>query len=153
MSAERFTLDTDILAYSADSKAGDRHSLAGMIVDRAIECDCLLTLQAISEFCSVATRKGMVAPREAAALADDWLDLFPTAGATPTAVRSALASAASGKVSYWDALLLATAKEAGCVAILSENLAAGAKLDGVEICNPFGRRGLSERARELLGLT
>jgi predicted nucleic acid-binding protein len=153
MSAERFTLDTNILAYSVDVDDQRRHAIAVEIMHKAAECDCWLTLQALSEFYSVVTRKGIARPRDAATLADDWLDIYPTVGATPTAVRAALATAASGKASYWDALLIATAEEAGCVAIVTEDLAAGARLGGVEICNPFGRDGLSKRARELLRLT
>jgi predicted nucleic acid-binding protein len=153
MSAERFTLDTNVLAYSVDLTDRMRHDTAVEVMHRAAECDCWLTLQSLSEFYSVVTRKGIARPRDAAALADDWLDIYPTVGATPTAVRAALAAAASNKASYWDALLIATAKEAGCVAILTEDLAAGARVEGVEICNPFGRNGLSERARALLNIT
>ena len=37
-------------------------------------------------------------------------------------MRAALADAAAGRRSYWDGLLLATAREAGCVAILTEGV-------------------------------
>ena len=52
MSAEgaRFTLDTNLLVYSIDNVAGARHRLAREIVDRAVECECWLTLQALGEF-------------------------------------------------------------------------------------------------------
>jgi hypothetical protein len=49
-------------------------------------------------------------------------DLFPCAAASNSAVRTALADAAAGRASYGDALLLATAGEAGCVAVLTEDL-------------------------------
>jgi len=52
-----------------------------------------------------------------------------------------------------DALLLATAGEAGCRIILTEDLADGADLAGVRIRNPFSPTGgLTEQARVLLGL-
>lgn len=66
----RFTLDTDLLVYSVDSTAGARHDLAVEIVDRATECDCYLTLQALSEFYAAVTRNGIVRPAEAAAQAE-----------------------------------------------------------------------------------
>jgi predicted nucleic acid-binding protein len=59
---------------------------------------------------------------DAAAQATDWLELFPCAAASNSAVRTALADAAAGRASYGDALLLATAGEAGCVAVLTEDL-------------------------------
>jgi hypothetical protein len=68
-------------------------------------------------------------------------------------VRTALTDAAVGRASYWDALLVATAGEAGCRVILTEDLADGADLSGVRIRNPFSPSGgLTEHARGLLGL-
>lgn len=151
--SERFTLDTNLLVYSVDSTAGLRHRLALEIVDRAAERDCWLTLQAVSEFYAAATRKGMVPLAEAAAQAENWLVVFPTAAPSASAVRVALGDAAAGRASFWDALLVATASEAGCTVILTEDMTDGANLGSVEIHNPFDTSGgLATRARRLLGL-
>ena len=150
---ERFTLDTNLLVYAIDNAAGTRHDAARQIIQHAVRVDCWLTLQAVSEFYAVVTRKGIVQPPDAAAQAVDWLDLFPCAVASGVAVRTALADAAVGRASYWDALLVATAGEAGCRVILTEDLADGADLGGVRIHNPFLPSGwLTEQARGLLGL-
>ena len=110
-------------------------------------------LQAISEFFSAVTRKGIMPRDRAAAVAGDWLDVFPHATASAHAVRTALADAVAGRASYWDALLVATAAEAGCRLILTEDLADGTTLGGVAIHNPFAAAGgLTGRARALLGL-
>jgi predicted nucleic acid-binding protein len=151
--SERFTLDTNLLVYAIDCAAGDRHHLAVEIVEHAVRLDCWLMLQAISEFYAVVIRKGVVSPRDAAAQAADWLDLFPCATASEAAVRTALADAAGGRASYWDALLLATAAEAGCVAILTEDLADGEELGGIRIHNPFAAAGgLTDETRAMLRL-
>jgi predicted nucleic acid-binding protein len=151
--SRRFTLDTNLLVYSVDITAGVRHELALELVDRATEHDCVLTLQALSEFYAVVTRKGMARPPEAAAQAENWLGAFPCAPASPSAVRTALSDAAAGRASYWDALLIATAAEAGCRVILTEDLADGSNLGGVHIHNPFDPAGgLTTAARRLLGL-
>ncbi len=146
MSVERFTLDTNILIYSIDSQAGVRQGMAQQVIDLALRCDCWLTLQVVSEFYAAATRKGRMAVAEAAAQAADWLDLFPCLPSSPTAVRTALAAAASARASYWDALLVATAAEGGCTAILTEDLADGGLLGGVRVLNPFGGEGLTMAA-------
>lgn len=149
----RFTLDTNILVYSLDNAAGTRHRLATEIVDRAAERDCWLTLQAISEFYAVVTRKGMMPPADAAGQAADWLDIFPCAASSPAAIRAALMDAAAGRAAYWDALLVATAHEAGCSLILTEDLSDGTALGSVKIHNPFrARTGLTRLTRELLGM-
>lgn len=49
MSDERFTLDTNLLVYTVDCDAGERHQQAITIVDRAVEQDCVLTLQVLAE--------------------------------------------------------------------------------------------------------
>ena len=155
MSAEgaRFTLDTNLLVYSIDSAAGVRHRLAREIVDRAVESNCWLTLQALGEFYVAVTRKGVTPRAEAAAQAADWLELFPTVAASAAAVRVALAAAAVGRASYWDALLVATAAEAGCTVVLTEDMSDGSVLNGLRIYNPFAASGdLTGMARRLLGL-
>lgn len=151
--SERFTIDTNLLVYSVDTTAGPRHQAAIEIVDRATECDCCLTLQALSEFYVVVTRKAMVRPAEAAAQALDWLAAFRCTAASGTAVQTALSEAVSGRASYWDALLVATAREAGCAVMLTEDLADGTNFGGVQIHNPFSPTGgLTPLARRLLGM-
>ena len=40
-------------------------------------------------------------------------------------------------ISYWDALILHTAKKSGCGVVLSEDMNHGQVIDGVRIVNPF----------------
>jgi len=149
----RFTLDTNLLVYSVDTGAGSRHQLALQIVHKAPEVDCWLTLQSLSEFYAVVTRKQTMPAADAAAQVADWLSFFPSIAVSATCIRAALADAVAGRASYWDALLVATAAEAGCRLILTEDLADGTTLGGVAIHNPFAAgSGLTARARSLLGL-
>jgi predicted nucleic acid-binding protein len=137
MSGERFTLDTNILVYILDRAAGDRRERAERIIDQARRCDCWLTLQSVSEFYVAVTRKRLARQLQAAAQAHDWLEMFSTVAPSANAIRSALASTGAGGTSYWDALLIATAAEAGCTAMLTEDMADGSTLHGVRIMNPF----------------
>lgn len=149
----RFTLDSNILVYSFDPRDPVRHELALQIVHRSLDADCWLTLQSLSEFYSVTTRKGMLSLSEAAAQVTDWLVAFPQAAASATSIRAALAITVARQASYWDALLVATAAEARCSLVLTEDMAHGTVLGGVEIHNPFtAAGGLTERTRILLGL-
>jgi predicted nucleic acid-binding protein len=150
MSGEAYTLDTNVLVYSIDRAAGPRHETAKAIMSRAAVGSCCLTLQSVSEFYVVVTRKGMMRPAEAVPIAEAMIGLFRSATASSNSVRSALSIAASGRASYWDALLLATAAEAGCTAILTEDLADGTTLAGVRIINPFAGAALSPAAETLL---
>lgn len=151
MNADRITLDTNILVYSVDSRAGLRREIARHVIELATGCDCRLTLQAVSEFYAAVTRKNLMPRADAAAQAADWLELFPSLSASATAARSALAAASSGRGSYWNMLLLATAAEGGCGAVLTEDMGDGAVTEGVLIVNPFGGATLSPEAARLLG--
>jgi len=113
-------------------------------------CDCRLTLQALSEFYVVVTRKGIVPRAEAAAQVEDWLLLFPTLAPTAAAVRAAVAHAAAGRASYWDALLVTTAGEGGCRNLLSEDMADRGWLGAVTVINPFDGAALADLAEQLL---
>ena len=77
----------------------------------------------------------------------DGFDVFP---ATDSAHRIAAREAAAGRYSYWDAVLIVSAADFGCSILLSEDMHDGAKLAGVTVRNPFGSKGLSKVAREVL---
>lgn len=148
----RFTLDSNILVYSVDGKAGEKHQIARQIVGASARLDCWLTLQAVSEFYVVVFRKRILPATLAAERANDWLTAFRCIPASEQAVRVAFARAVAGRASYWDALLVATAAEAGCTLALTEDMADGAFLGGVQIHNPFADDGLTDLTRRLLDL-
>ena len=151
MSGKRFTPDTNILVCSVDRHAGARQAQAAGAIERAAGRDCPLTLQAVSGFHAAVTRKGIAPAQEAAGFAADWMELFPCVAASAEAVRPALDAAAAGRAAYRDALLVASAAEAGCAAVLTEDLADGGTLFGVRIVSPFGMEGVAAAALEVLG--
>ena len=124
--------------------------VASQIIARAPFVECWLTLQSISEFYFVITRNRLAPIAEARDQALDWMGMFPTVPASATAIRAALATASSGRASYWDALMVHTAAEAGCTAILTEDLAADTSLAGLRVINPFAGATLSPAADALL---
>ncbi len=65
-------------------------------------------------------------------------------------MRAALVSAADGRASWWDAVLVATAAEAGCTTILTEDLSDGGSRHGVRVLKPFGGDDIPADVRILL---
>lgn len=153
MSVDRFTLDTNVLIYSIDATAGTRHGIAVDIIERAITLASCLTLQSVSEFFAASTRKGLVSRERAADMARTWLNMFPIVCASANAVTVALEHVLAGRTSYWDGLIIATAAEAGCSAILTEDMADGSVLSGVRVINPFTSLGLSGAADRVLSVS
>jgi predicted nucleic acid-binding protein len=153
MSAEFYTLDTNILIYAVDPAEGWKHQAATTIVDCSIERSCVLTVQSLAEFVAVATRRGRRSRADAVAQARDWLRVFPIVAADRYALDLAYTAIEQERFGLFDALLLATARQAGCSIVLSEDMHDGAKLDGIVVRNPFGQRALVEDLRPLLGLS
>jgi len=137
MRDRRLSLDTNILVYAMDRDAGERHALASEIVDRAVDSDCVLTLQSLCEFYAAVTGKGKMPPKEAEAQINDWLELFPVASATPKSLVKALKAVKEHGLSFWDALIWAVAAEAGVTLLLSEDFQHTRVLEGVQFHNPF----------------
>jgi predicted nucleic acid-binding protein len=131
MSAERFSIDTNLLIYAVDRREGDKHFRALDIVDRAAALDCVLTAQSLGEFVTVTTRRRMLSKPSIMAQVRDWLTAFPMTTARATAFATAFSAFEAGRFALWDALLLATAAEAGCTIVLSEDMGDGATLDGI----------------------
>jgi len=152
MNAERFTLDSNILVYAVDSKSAARHRLATALVDAAGDADCVLTRQALGEFFHAVTRKGIASRAAAASQVHDWMTIFATVGVEDAALRDALKLAVTGRLSYWDALLVATAQQAECSFVLSEDMHDRHQFGSVTIRHPFAGADLAPDLRSLIGL-
>ena len=153
MNGERFTLDTNLLVYVFDRDSGARQSAAAQIVTAAAALDCVLCFQALGEFFVVARRRLNMPPAIAAAHVRNWLQLFTAVAVGQSAIEQALLEVEAGRLSYWDALLLATAAEAGCTIALSEDMPDGARLGGITVRAPFtASGGVSRVAAQLLGI-
>ncbi len=137
MNVERITLDTNILIYAANADAGERHHLAIKVLERAILCDCMLTLQSLSEFFAVVTRKGMLSPTVAADHVQELSEVFPIITANQRSLKLAMSAVNKQKMSFWDAMLWATAHDAGVTILLSEDFQHEQLIKRVRIINPL----------------
>lgn len=137
MIAERFTLDTNILIYAFDTNEPKRKKIAMKLIEKAIQLDCLLTLQSLSEFYYATTRKKYLPQKEALNQIEDWQTLFPIAIAKPGTLLRAISTSAKHKLSFWDAMLASTALDAGVDILLSEDFNHTQMIGNMKIINPF----------------
>jgi predicted nucleic acid-binding protein len=152
MSGERFTLDTNILVHAVDARSGRKRDFAIHIIEAAVRLDCPLALQVVGEFYAAATAKLKLDAKDAATRATQLIIAFDTFGYSVQAVRAALVLAPKRRFSYWDGVLLASAAQAGCTTIFSEDMADGARFGSIAVANPFRRDGLAPHAKAVLGL-
>jgi predicted nucleic acid-binding protein len=138
MSAVVF-VDTNILIYAHDRDAGEKRDRA-MANLRALwdSGTGRLSAQVLQEFYVNATRKlstpvARATAREIVKTYGAWIRQAIT---VETVIR-ATEIAEFGRVSFWDALIIASAEEAGAEEIFSEDLNDGQVIAGIKIVNPL----------------
>jgi predicted nucleic acid-binding protein len=146
------TLDTNILVYAFDNRDVSKQRVCKDILIASVTEGRPLGLQVLGEFYVATVRKSILTPARAAEEVKHFISDFDTFPPSPGAYLTAAEEAQRGTFSYWDAVLLASAHDAGCDVILSEDMADGARLGAIIARNPFGPRGLNEEARVFLGL-
>ena len=135
--SERVFLDTNILVYADDLDAAHKNTVARQVLgDALIRGTGVLSTQVLQEFFVVVTRKLGVG----AAVARRKLELLATLEVVRIDVEVILAAIDLHRlhsISFWDALIVQCAANAGCARLLSEDLQHGQILAGVKIDNPF----------------
>ena len=145
----RFSLDTNILVYAVDRDSGDRHEQARELLARAAKRDCVLTVQVLAEFFHATTRKSLLQPSLASTFVRNWLDVFQIVSADASVLVESTEAVGEHRLSFWDAMIWATARRNGCSALVSEDIQDGRRISGVEIINPFATNAEARLARIL----
>jgi len=137
MSAKCYCLDTNILIYSIDNEAGKRHQAAKALMQNMMTSNCVLTLQSLGEFFHASTRKGKMPKQHAMAQINDWMTLFPVINAMPATLKMAMHAVDKHQFSFWDAMILETAAQAGVTHLYSEDMQHKQTWKNMTIENPF----------------
>ena len=136
---ERVFVDTNVLIYAHDLDAGSKHDRAAAILSDLWEKENgIVSVQVLQEFYVNVTRKisAPLTPALARGVIRNYL-AWQIAPNDPSTVLSASEIAERNQISFWDALIVASASNAGADRILSEDLNHGQMIEGVVIENPF----------------
>jgi|HubBroStandDraft_5_1064220.scaffolds.fasta_scaffold74414_3 predicted nucleic acid-binding protein len=144
--------DTNLFVYAADPRDAIKHAIARSVVQAMGRSPSAVGLQVVGELQNVLRRRLRAPSWRAYQFARNVLIQFPAFAYDERAVELALDEAISGRLSYWDGLLLAAADAAGVKTMISEDMGDGRVFRGLEVVNPFGPDGPSDRVRQLLGL-
>jgi predicted nucleic acid-binding protein len=137
MAADRFSIDAGILFYAVDRSAGEKHRIASQLVTKALDGDCVLSLQAVTEFFTAVTRKGKTPLSDVAQIVRDWISIFPVISPTAAHLDAALALVTAGRAELAQATQIACLEAHECHFLLSEDFGGKARMGHVEIVNPF----------------
>lgn len=153
MTGPRIALDSNVLAYFAgvDRGSEDRakiEAIQAMLDDLREHCDCVAPLQAFGELHLVLLKAGK--NREYARTVLTGLQsMFRPLASDRATFENALDLATDYKLQFWDALILATAADAGCALLLSEDMQDGFEWRGVTVADPFAAKPHKRLARVL----
>jgi predicted nucleic acid-binding protein len=136
MSARSF-FDTNVLVYADDKTApAKRRRALELITEHRRASTGVVSLQVLQEYFVTVTRKlhvdASVARRKVELLAE-----FDVAAPEVADILAAIDLHRLHGFSFWDALVLQSAKQAGCRVLFSEDLQDARELDGLPVVNPF----------------
>jgi len=137
---DRFFLDTNVFIYSFDPAAVEKARVAEGLIDRAIERGKgIVSYQVVQEFFNIALRRFVqpMSPAEAeqylALTFRPLLAVYPSIALFGEAMRIQQRHT----VSWYDSLIVASALEAQCSTLFSEDFQDGRKFGDLTIRNPF----------------
>ena len=132
-------VDTNILVYAHDRDAGSKREMAAQALNRLWDERLgRLSAQVLQEFYVTVTKKqstssARASAREVVSMYAPWVQ-HPT---TPDTILRATELAELAQVSFWNALILASAEQSGAAHLYSEDLNSGQTIAGVKIINPL----------------
>lgn len=137
MSDDPWFVDTNVFVYAFDSDSSAKQATALQLLNDYAR-NIILSTQVLGEFYTSVTRKlrkPLSVERAMAAL--DELYAFPVRSVNAQLVRSAARRSQVSRLSYWDALIVESALEAGASVLLTEDLQHGQTFAGLRVVNPF----------------
>lgn len=132
-------VDTNVLVYARDRSAGDARERAATWLSYLWRTRTgRLSFQVLQEYYVTVTSKLKPGLPRADARADvqDLMTWIPRA-VDGTTLETAWAIEDRFGLGFWDALVVASARAAGCRYLLTEDLQDGQDLDGLVVLNPF----------------
>jgi predicted nucleic acid-binding protein len=136
MSVRSF-FDTNVLVYTDDKSASAKQRQAlELVAEHRRSRTGVVSLQVLQEYFVTVTRKLQVEARLARRKVE-LLAEFDVASPDVTDILAAIDLHRLHGLSFWDALIVRAAKQAGCSVLYSEDMQASREIDGVRIENPF----------------
>jgi predicted nucleic acid-binding protein len=135
-----FLIDTNILLYAVDASEATKQDRAFEVFERLLDSGSgALSVQVLGEFFSVATgvRRRLLSVQDAEEYVRDYVAAWPVLDLTRDIQAQAMLIVRRYEISYWDALVVATAVVNSLAFVLTEDLQDGQIIEGVRIVNPL----------------
>lgn len=134
--AERCFFDTNILIYAHDANESQKRKKARRLLSTHLaDQTAVISTQVLQEHFVAATRIGLTAE-----LAQEHVATYAQANVvqvTTELILSAIDMHRLHRLSFWDALIVRSARAGGCGLLVTGDLQHGQTYDGVRVENPF----------------
>lgn len=129
--------DTNVAVYADDGAFPEKQRIAAnLIAEHYRNGTGVVSTQVMQEYYNAATRKLRLEP-ELAVRRLRFFARMQVVNATPQLILEATDVHRLNRISFWDAMIVQSAKISGCNTLYSEDLNAGQSIIGVTIVNPF----------------
>ena len=133
----RVAFDTNFLIYLESRLGEPRGEIARDLLGKIPDSSIILSAQVLGEYVRVSVFKQDRPIPEVRRRLLQWIDGYSVVATTPQIVTQAVDLVETRSISLWDAIVVASAADAGCRILLSEDMQAGFSWAGVTIVNPF----------------
>ena len=135
MKDEKAFIDTNLIVYlysKNDYKKQDK------VIGTLSSYDCFISTQVLNEFCNVTIKKLEMQISEISKNIDEILDTCSLLAVRHNTIKKALTLNGDYGYSYYDCLIIASALEANCKYLFSEDMQHGQIIENtLKIVNPF----------------
>ena len=133
----RSFIDTNVLIYAeaSDEPLKQRAAIA-LLKSLFLDGQGVLSTQVLQEYCNVALKKLKLSAQHVRTQLD-LFEQFEIVQVTPAIIHAGLDLHQTRSISFFDAVVLASAHASGCEVIWTEDMNTAEVINGVRIANPF----------------
>jgi predicted nucleic acid-binding protein len=136
--SDKVFVDTNLLVYFISDEKKKKLQARDVLFSND---NVYVSSQVISEFVSVCFSKKLLKAEEITSLTEHFLEAFSFAPVEESTIKRALQIKKKTHYSFWDSLIVASARENDCSILFTEDLQGGQIIDGkLTIIDPFSMR-------------
>jgi predicted nucleic acid-binding protein len=131
-------IDTNIFVYILDRYDKNKQKIARKTLENIVENDiAVISTQILQEFYNICTTKLHIIPLKVKGYVHNYSENLEVVQNSSEIIERGIDISIISQISFWDALIIASAEYSKCSEIITEDLNDGQIINGIRIRNPF----------------
>jgi predicted nucleic acid-binding protein len=131
-------IDTNIFVYILDRYDKSKQKIAKKTLENIVENDiAVISTQVLQEFYNICTIKLHIIPLRVKGYIHNYSENLEVVQNSSEIIERGIDISIISQISFWDALIIASAEYSKCSEIITEDLNDGQIINGIRIRNPF----------------